>query len=100
MWPPGTAGASAGPGVPGMSPNFDPVKTVKQIYPILQFRDKVVKAINATIAKIPGLEALVQKISETLSLFILSLLAPFIRPIIEAVSASLKAGSSTVLEAR
>ena len=100
--PPGNSGgpAVAGPGVPGMSPNFDPVKTAKQIYPILEFRDKVVKAINATIAKIPGLEALVEKISETLSLFILSLLAPFVRPIIEAVSKSLKTGSSTVVEAR
>jgi hypothetical protein len=100
--PPGnsTGPGAAGPGVPGMSPDFDPVKTAKQIYPILEFRDKVVKAINATIAKIPGLEALVEKISETLSLFILSLLAPFVRPIIEAVSKSLKTGSSTVVEAR
>lgn len=99
--PPGAGGpAAAGPGVPGMSPSFDPVKTAKQIYPILEFRDKVVKAINATIAKIPGLEVLVERISETLSLFILSLLAPFVRPIIEAVSKSLKAGSSTVVEAR
>jgi hypothetical protein len=100
MGPPGTSEGAAGPGIPGMSPDFDPIKTAKQIYPILEFRDKVVKAINATIAKIPGLEALVEKISETLSLFILSLLAPFVRPIIEAVSASLKKGSSTVVEAR
>lgn len=83
-----------------MSPDFDPIKTAKQIYPILEFRDKVVRAINNTIAKIPGLEALVEKISETLTVFILSLLAPFIRPIIEAVSKTLKDGSSTVVEAR
>lgn len=50
-------------------------------------------------AKIPGLEALVEKISETLTVFVLSLLAPIIRPIIEAVSKSLKAGSSTVVDA-
>jgi hypothetical protein len=100
MGPPGTSGGPAGPGVPGMNPNFDPVKTAKQIYPILEFRDRVVKAINATIAKIPGLESLIEKISETLTLFILSLLAPFVRPIIEAVSKSLKEGSSTVVEAR
>ncbi|KAN0098523.1 heterokaryon incompatibility Het-C [Hyaloscypha variabilis] len=99
MGPPGSSGGPAGPGVPGMSPTFDPVKTAKQIYPILEFRDRVVKAINATIAKIPGLESLIEKISETLSLFILSLLAPFVRPIIDAVSKSLKEGSSTVVEA-
>ena len=97
--PPGGAGGPIS-GVPGMSPDFDPIKTAKQIYPILEFRDKVVKAINATIAKIPGLEALIEKISETLTLFILSLLAPFVRPIIDAVSKTLKEGSSTVVEAR
>ena len=57
------------------------------------------KAINATIAKIPGLEALVEKISETITLFILSLLAPFIRPVIDKVSEALKTGSSGVINA-
>ena len=99
LGPPGSNTGMAGPGVPGMSPNFDPVKTAKQIYPILEFRDKVVKAISATIAKIPGLESLIDKISETLTLFILSLLSPFVRPIIDAVSKSLKDGSSTVVAA-
>lgn len=97
--PPGTAGGPPGPGIPGLSPDFDPMKTAAQIYPILEFRDKVVKLISATIEKIPGLEALVEKITEKLTLFVLSLLAPFIRPIINAVAAQLKAGSSTVVDA-
>ncbi|KAL8804420.1 MAG: hypothetical protein Q9200_005842 [Gallowayella weberi] len=97
--PPGTQGGPPGPGIPGMSANFDPIKTAAQIYPILEFRDRVAKAISATIEKIPGLEALVEKITERLTLFVLSLLAPFIRPIINAVSAQLKAGSSVVVDA-
>ncbi|KUJ21831.1 Het-C-domain-containing protein [Mollisia scopiformis] len=97
--PPTSGAAGATSTIPGMSPNFDPIKTAKQIYPILEFRDKVVKAINNTIAKIPGLESLIERISETLTVFVLSLLAPFIRPIIEAVSKTLKDGSSTVVEA-
>ncbi|KAI9051416.1 hypothetical protein LZ554_004462 [Drepanopeziza brunnea f. sp. 'monogermtubi'] len=97
--PPGSHLGQSSNQVPGMSESFDPIKTSKRIYPILEFRDKVVKAISATIAKIPGLEALVEKISETLTVFVLSLLAPFIRPIIDAVSKSLKDGSSTVVEA-
>ena len=97
--PPGSIGGPPGPGIPGMSPNFDPAKTIAQIYPILEFRDKVVKAISATIEKIPGLEALVEKITETVTLFVLSLLAPFIRPIIKAVSKQLQTGSSTVVNA-
>lgn len=85
--------------VPGMSPNFDPVKVAGQIYPILQFRDKIVKAISRGIAKIPGLEKLIEHISETLTAFVLGLLAPFIRPIINQVSKVLKEGSSGVISA-
>lgn len=85
--------------VPGMNPNFDPVKVARQIYPILEFRDKIVKAINATISKIPGLESLIEHISETITAFVMGLLAPFVRPIINAVSKSLKDGSSAVIGA-
>ncbi|KAI1488857.1 heterokaryon incompatibility Het-C [Biscogniauxia mediterranea] len=85
--------------VPGMSEDFDPVKVSRQIYPILQFRDKIVKAINRGIAKIPGLENLLEHISETLTAFVLGLLAPFIRPIISAVTKALKDGSSGVISA-
>lgn len=83
--------------VPGMSPNFDPVKVAKQIYPILEFRDRIVRAISNTISKIPGLESLLDKISETLTAFILGLLAPFVRPIINQVSKVLKNGSSEII---
>ncbi|KAF5024237.1 hypothetical protein F66182_3694 [Fusarium sp. NRRL 66182] len=85
--------------VPGMSPNFDPVETSRKIYPILEFRDKIVKAISRGISKVPGLEKLLEKISETLTAFILGLLAPFIRPIINQVSKVLKDGSSSVITA-
>ncbi|KAI2632568.1 heterokaryon incompatibility Het-C [Hypomontagnella submonticulosa] len=85
--------------VPGMSENFDPVKVSRQIYPILEFRDKIVKSINRGIAKIPGLEKLLEHISETLTAFVLGLLAPFIRPIINAVTKVLKDGSSGVISA-
>ena len=96
--PPGSAGGPPAPGIPGMNPTFDPVQTAARIYPILAFRDRVVKAISATIEKVPGLQALCEKISETVTLFILSLLAPFIRPIIKAVSKQLKEGSSAVVD--
>ncbi|KAH0565235.1 hypothetical protein GP486_001379 [Trichoglossum hirsutum] len=97
--PPGTAGGPPAPGIPGMNPNFDPIKTAAQIYPILEFRDRVARVISATIEKIPGLEALVEKITETLTVFVLSLLAPFIRPIINAISKQLQEGSSGIVQA-
>lgn len=82
-----------------MSPNFDPQATVAKIYPILEFRDKVVRAISNVVSKIPGLESLIEKITERLTIFVLSLLAPFIQPIINAASQQLKQGSSSVIEA-
>ena len=85
--------------VPGMSTSFDPVKVAGQIYPILQFRDKIVKAISSLIERIPGLEKLLEHISETLTAFVLGLLAPFIRPIINQVTKVLKDGSSGVITA-
>ncbi|EHA47580.1 HET-C protein [Pyricularia oryzae 70-15] len=83
--------------VPGMSPDFDAVATAKKIYPILAFRDKIVRAISDTISKIPGMEKLLERIGETLTAFVLGLLAPFVRPIINGVSKVLKDGSSGVI---
>lgn len=85
--------------IPGMSASFDPVKTASRIYPILEFRDRIVKAVSAGVAKIPGLEKLLEHISETLTAFVLGLLAPFIRPIIQQCSKALKDGSSTIITA-
>jgi len=79
--------------------SVDPQEIVKKIYPILAFRDRVVKTLSATIEKIPGLESLVEKISETVTLFVMRLLAPFIRPLIDVVNKQLKTGSSTVVSA-
>ncbi|KAL3467915.1 heterokaryon incompatibility protein Het-C-domain-containing protein [Aspergillus heterothallicus] len=94
------SGANTGKptGMPGM-PDFNPAETIAKIYPILEFRDKVVRRISSIIEKIPGLEALVEKISETVTIFIMSLLAPFIRPIINAASQSLQTGSAGVIDA-
>ena len=96
--PPGAQGGPPGPGIPGM-PDFNPQQTVSQIMPILRFHDTVAKAVNRVIERIPGLEALVEKIMDTLTLFIMSLLAPFVRPIIDAISKQVKAGSSGVVDA-
>ncbi|KAL4923977.1 Het-C domain-containing protein [Aspergillus undulatus] len=94
------ASAPSGPNKPTSIPGLpdDPAATIAKIYPILEFRDKVVKKISSIIEKIPGLEALVEKITETLTIFIMSLLAPFIRPIINAASKSLQTGSAGVVE--
>lgn len=80
------------------SASFNPLETVQKIYPILEFRDKVMRAIEKALESIPGLTALVEKISETLTLFVMSLLAPYIRPLIARASTELKFASSMVID--
>ena len=77
--------------------NLDVQATIAKIYPILEFRDKVVKGISRTVATIPGLESLIETITEKVTLFVMGLLAPYIQPIITAASAQLKTGSSAVV---
>lgn len=93
--PPGSVGGPPGPDIPGT--NTDPATIIPKIYPILAFRDKVVRNISAIISKIPGLESLIETITERVTLFVMSLLAPFIMPIVQAVSKQLKEGSSAVI---
>lgn len=95
--PPGSVGGPPGPNIPGT--NTDPATIIPKIYPILVFRDNVVRSISAIISKIPGLEKLIETITERVTLFVLSLLAPFILPIIKTASAQLKSGSSAVIDA-
>ncbi|KAF2447540.1 Het-C-domain-containing protein [Karstenula rhodostoma CBS 690.94] len=94
--PPGSIGGPPGPNIPGT--NTDPATIIPKIYPILEFRDNVVRNISAIIEKIPGLEKLIETITERVTLFVLSLLAPFVMPIIKSASESLKQGSSTVID--
>lgn len=79
-------------------PKIDLQTTISKIYPILAFRDNVMRAVNAFISKIPGLEKLIDTISEKITLFVMSLLAPYIIPVINTASAQLKVGSSAVVQ--
>lgn len=79
-------------------PQIDAAAAMAKIYPILSFRDKVVRSISATIAKIPGLEKMIDTITEKVTLFVMGLLAPFIKPIIASASNALKQGSGTVID--
>ena len=95
--PPGSQGGPPGPGIPGVT-TTDPQEIIRKIYPILEFRDKVVRAVSSIISKIPGLENLIDKITERVTLFVMGLLAPYIQPLVAAASASLKQGSSAVVD--
>ncbi|CAD0105996.1 unnamed protein product [Aureobasidium uvarum] len=69
-----------------------------QIYPILQFHDELMMGINEAIEKIPILPDLLEQFTEQLNIFVFSLLAPFVLPIISQVKEELATGSSEVIQ--
>ncbi|KAF2216943.1 hypothetical protein CERZMDRAFT_119686 [Cercospora zeae-maydis SCOH1-5] len=79
-------------------PKVDAAAAMAKIYPILCFRDKVVRQISVIVSKIPGLEKMIETVTEKVTLFVMGLLAPFIKPIIASASNALKQGSGAVID--
>ncbi|KAI0281811.1 heterokaryon incompatibility protein HET-C [Russula aff. rugulosa BPL654] len=67
------------------------------LWQVLSFRDSVAKKIEMIIEKIPGLRPLLEKISDTISVFVLTTLEPFLRPIMSTATTSLIAASGEVI---
>ena len=70
----------------------------KQIYPILEFHDNIIKNISEAIDKIPILPDLIEQLQEQVNVFVFSLIAPFILPIVRQVKTELSTGSSEVIQ--
>ncbi|KAF3002443.1 hypothetical protein E8E13_004468 [Curvularia kusanoi] len=70
---------------------------VKQIYPIMEFHDEIMQAVAEFIEKIPVLPELIEQVQEQVTVFVFSLLAPYILPIISQVKTELEEGSSEVI---
>ncbi|KAF2713588.1 Het-C-domain-containing protein [Pleomassaria siparia CBS 279.74] len=70
---------------------------VKQIYPIMEFHDEIMQDISKIIEDIPLLPELLENLQEQINIFVFSLLAPFVLPIISQVKAELETGSSEVI---
>lgn len=71
---------------------------MKQIYPIIEFHDNIMKGISSAIDKIPILPDLIEELQDQVNLFVFSLLAPYIMPIISQVKNELHTGSSEVIK--
>jgi len=74
-------------------------QTAKDNFPILEFHDKIMKAFHAGIDKIPAASALIENLTGAMQLYVFSILAPYLKPILERTKAELAAGSGGVLAA-
>jgi hypothetical protein len=70
---------------------------VKQIYPIMEFHDEIMQSISAFIENIPILPEVIEQVQEQVTIFVFSLLAPFVLPILTQVKTELETGSTEVI---
>ncbi|CAM1504461.1 Fc.00g020520.m01.CDS01 [Cosmosporella sp. VM-42] len=70
----------------------------QQVMPAIEFHDDVMKSISAAIEKIPVLPKIIEQLEEQLSVFVFSLIAPFIVPLIKQIRNELKTGSDEIIE--
>ncbi|CAG8424707.1 unnamed protein product [Penicillium salamii] len=70
----------------------------KQIYPVLEWHDNLLKRISEAIEKIPVLPDLIEQIQDQITVFVFSILAPYVLPIIKQVKSELETGSSEVIQ--
>jgi hypothetical protein len=67
------------------------------LWQVLSWRDSVVKKISMTIEKIPGLGPLIEKLMDSISVFVLTTLEPFLKPILKTATAGLSSASGEVI---
>lgn len=69
----------------------------QQVMPAIEFHDDVMKSITAAVEKIPVLPKIIEQLEEQLSVFVFSIIAPFIVPLIDQIQAELKTGSDEII---
>ncbi|KIY47529.1 heterokaryon incompatibility Het-C [Fistulina hepatica ATCC 64428] len=85
-------------GADGKRPeDMSPQELHSILWSVLSFRDSVMKKISMTIEKIPGLESLVEKIQDGISVFVFSTLEPFLKPLLKTSTASLQMVAGEVI---
>ncbi|KAI0198572.1 heterokaryon incompatibility protein Het-C-domain-containing protein [Astrocystis sublimbata] len=69
----------------------------QQIMPAIEFHDDLLKSINKAIERIPILPQILEQLEEQLSMWVFTIIAPFVLPIISQVKAELATGSSEII---
>ncbi len=72
-------------------------EVARQIYPIIQWHDEIMQSIAEAIESIPVLPELIEQIEDQVNIFVFSLLAPFVVPIISQIKTELNTGSSEII---
>ncbi|ESK92001.1 heterokaryon incompatibility protein het-c [Moniliophthora roreri MCA 2997] len=89
----------AGPSQGGKRPeDMSPQELHAVLWQVLSFRDSVAKKIEKTIEKIPGLGPLIEKLMDSISVFVFTTLEPFLKPILQTATTGLSTASGEVID--
>ncbi|TEB34401.1 Het-C-domain-containing protein [Coprinellus micaceus] len=77
---------------------MNPKELHDNLWQVLVVRDSIVKKISKTIDKIPGLGPLVERITESISVFVFTTIEPFLKPILQSATSGLQAASAEVVD--
>lgn len=69
----------------------------RQIMPAIEFHDQLMKDISKAIEEIPILPKIIEQLEEQMSLWVFSIIAPFVVPILQQVKNELRTGSSEII---
>jgi hypothetical protein len=70
----------------------------RQIMPAIEFHDDIMLGISTAMEKIPVLPKILEQLEEQLSMFVFSIIAPFILPVLRQIRNELKTGSVEIIE--
>ncbi|KAI1366039.1 NIMA-interacting protein tinc [Xylaria arbuscula] len=69
----------------------------QQIMPAIEFHDELMKSITEAIEKIPILPQIIEQLQDQLSMWVFTIIAPFVLPIISQVKNELATGSNEII---
>lgn len=69
-----------------------------QIMPVIRFHDDIMKTVGGALDNIPVLPKIVDQLEEQLSIFVFSIMAPFIVPLIRQIRNELRTGSEEIIQ--
>jgi hypothetical protein len=77
--------------------NVAPPEVQKRLWALLKWRDGVFRNVSEKIESIPGLETLIDNLSDALNAYVYTVIAPWLSPILKEATCTLSEGSKVVI---
>ncbi|KAG9105406.1 hypothetical protein FRC07_009308, partial [Ceratobasidium sp. 392] len=75
-----------------------PEEVQQQLLEILKWHDQVMHDVTETIQNIPGLESLLEDLTNAMNAYVYTTLEPFLTPILQQATGALQEGSAAVID--